>query len=152
MFQLVYVPCCFSQAAPVPSPAERAELQRELTAAERGLAGAETKQELYAQCETVEEYQQLMTGCRAAPEEEDDPYPTEEDISGWFERCVKPAYTDDSSPTINQVLDHAQIQFEMEFRAGMTDEERAVSDILHRLHRAALRRSAAGEREDQARV
>ena len=150
----------------MPSPAERAELQRELTAAERGLAGAETKQELYAQCETVEEYQKLMTGCRAdaksrfrflqtvrslqywnaeALEEEDDPYPTEEDISGWFERCVKPAYTDDSSPTINQVLDHAQIQFEMEFHAGMTDEERAVSDILHRLHRA-------GEREDQARV
>jgi hypothetical protein len=120
----------------VPSPAERAELQRELTAAERGLAGAETKQELYAQCETVEEYQKLMTGCRAAPE----------DISGWFERNMKPLYTDDSSPTINQVLDHAQIQFEMEFRAGMTDEERAVSDILHRLHRAA------GEREDQARV
>ena len=59
---------------------------------------------------------------------------------------MKPAYTDDSSPTINQVLDHAQIQFEMEFHAGMTDEERAVSDILHRLHRAA------GEREDQARV
>ena len=97
MFQLVYVPCCFSQAA-------------------------------------------------AVPEEEDDPYPTEEDISGWFERNMKPLYTDDSSPTINQVLDHAQIQFEMEFHAGMTDEERAVSDILHRLHRAA------GEREDQARV
>jgi hypothetical protein len=58
---------------------------------------------------------------------------------------MKPLYTDDSSPTWNQVLDHAQEQFDMEFHADMTDEERAVSDILYRLHKAA-------EREDQARV
>ena len=76
----------------------------------------------------------------AVPEEEDGPL-TIEDIKGWFERCVKPLYTDDSSPTWNQVLDSAQEHFNMEFHNGMTEEARTADSIIYSLHTAAERQA-----------